>query len=32
MWGIEIDNNGHLVAYWPWLPDDDEEDDEEDED
>lgn len=29
-WELEFDNNGRLVAYRPWVPDDDEDDKEED--
>lgn len=29
MWELEFDNKGRLVAYRPWVPDDDEDEEEE---
>lgn len=28
MWELEFDNKGRLVAYRPWVPDNDDEDEE----
>lgn len=32
MWEIECDNRGKIVAYRPWVPDDDNDDEMEEED